>query len=182
MSHGDGDAPHRYKLGLAIKRLIFLVLPVLVLVGAVAGNVLMSEFAPQPEEKEEVVEALPVLTAPVQSKVVQLFVRTQGEVRPRSEVMLASQVGGRVVHVAPTFLEGGKFARGDTLVRVDDTEFALRVVQAEANVAQAQTALARELSEAESARKEAEQLEMDNVSSLALREPQLAEARTDTAH
>lgn len=181
MSHGDRGAPRRSKLGLLIKRLVFLVLPVLVLVGAVAGNLAMGAFAPQPEEKEEVVEALPVLTAPVQSESVQLFVRTQGEVRPRSEVMLASEVGGRVVYVAPTFLEGGQFSQGETLVSVDDAEFALRVVQANANVAQAETALARELSEAESARNEAEQLEMDNISSLALREPQLAEARAALA-
>jgi len=181
MSYGEDEPKRGSKIGLFIKRLIFIALPILVIVGAVLGNSIIAALAPQPEEKEEVVEALPVLTALAQSEAVQLMVRSQGEVRARSEVNLASEVGGRVVYVAPGFLEGGQFSRGQTLVRIEDDEYALRVVQAEANVAQAETALAREISEADTARKEAEQLGVENVSSLALREPQLAEARARLA-
>jgi RND family efflux transporter MFP subunit len=169
------------KLGLFIKRMVFLVLPVLVILGAIGGTIGMGMLQPKPEEKAETVEALPVLTAQATMEDVELTVRAQGEVRPRSEVMLAAQVGGRATYVSPSFLEGGQFKRGETLVQIDDEEFRLRVVQAEANVARAQTVLSQERSAADLAERESAELGVHNVSDLALRKPQLAEAQANLA-
>lgn len=177
------DGKRGSRLGLAIKRLIFLVLPVLVIAGAVAGSLMMEAFKPEPEEKVDVIEALPVLTALSVSEDVQLQVTSQGEVQARSEITVASEIAGRLTYVASGFLPGGKFSKGQILFRLDDREMKLRLVQAEAAVAQAQTNLVRETSEAELARADVEALNVNvaEVSDFALRRPQMAQAKAQLA-
>lgn len=160
-----------------IKRTLGFGVPVLLIVGTVGGVMATSAMAPQPEEKEEVIEALPVVTAQAESVSVTLKVTSQGEVRARSEVTLSPEVSGRIAYASPNFLAGGHFDQGDVLVRLDPKDFELRVVQAQASVAQAETSLSREQSEARNARIEAEELGITDVSDLALREPQVAEAK-----
>ncbi|MEM6411843.1 MAG: efflux RND transporter periplasmic adaptor subunit [Pseudomonadota bacterium] len=169
------------RAGLWIKRAIFLILPVLVLVGAVGGVIGMSAFSPDPEESEDVVEALPVLIAPATTESVSLSVISQGEVRPRTSIVLASEVSGRVNFVSDSLLSGGTFNRGDLLVRLDPAEFSLRVTQAQAAVAQARTALARAKSESRTAQQDVVDLGLTNVSDLTLGRPQVAEAEANLA-
>lgn len=171
------------KVGLFIKRALVFGVPALVVVGTAVGMTAMGALAPQPEKKEDVVEALPVVVAAAEATDLTLSVRSQGEVRARSEVTLSPEVSGRVSYVSPDFVAGGHFKRGDVLLRLDPRDFELRVVQAKANIAQAETQLAREQSEARNARIEADELGISDVSDLALREPQVAEAtaRLDSA-
>ncbi|MEM8633524.1 MAG: efflux RND transporter periplasmic adaptor subunit [Pseudomonadota bacterium] len=169
------------RAGLWIKRAIFLILPVLVLVGAVGGVIGMSAFSPDPEESEDVVEALPVLIAPAITESVSLSVISQGEVRPRTSIVLASEVSGRVNFVSDSLLSGGTFNRGDLLVRLDPAEFSLRVTQAQAAVAQARTALARAKSESRTAQQDVVDLGLTDVSDLTLGRPQVAEAEANLA-
>ena len=171
----------RFRWGLAIKRFVFLALPVLVIGGALAGNMVMGALKPAPEEKESVVEALPVLTAMSYAEPVQLRVSSHGEVQARAEIDLAAEMGGRLTYIAPDFLPGGQFSKGQVLFRLDDRELKLRVIQAEAAIAQARTSFIRETSEANLARLDAEDLGVDNVSDLALRGPQIAEAQAQLA-
>lgn len=165
------------KFGLILKRALVFGVPVLVVLGTFATFSVMNAMAPTPEEKEDVVEALPVVVAKAEAVDVTLKVIAQGEVRARSEVVLSPEVSGRIAYVSPDFVAGGHFNRGDVLVRLDATDFELRVVQARASVAQAETALAREESEARNAEIEANELGIENVSDLALRQPQVAEAK-----
>lgn len=170
-----------FRLGLAIKRFIFLVLPVLVIGGGVAGTIAMGNLSPEPEEKADVIEALPVLTAYGVSEPVQLRVLSQGEVTARSEVDLAAQISGRLAYVSPKFLPGGRFTKGEMLFRLEDREFQLRIVQAESVVAEARTALIRETSEANQALADAEELGVETVSDFAMRRPQMAQAEARLA-
>lgn len=181
MSDYHEEGKKKFRLGLMIKRFFFLALPVLVLVGAVVGFAAMGALKPQPEEKAETIEALPVLTVIAASESVELSIKTQGEVVPRSEVTLAAQIGGRVSYVSPNLLAGHRFRRGDILVRIEDKEFRLRVVQAEANVAQAKTVYIREVSEGDTAAQDTADLGIESVSDLTLRRPQLAEAEARVA-
>lgn len=161
-----------------LRRILFGTVPIVVIAGAVIGLGAMNNSRPEPEEKEEVVEALPVVTAAAFVETVQLSVRSQGEVTARAEVDIASQINGRLEYVSPKFLPGGQFNKGDILFRLENKDFQLRVVQAESAIAQAKTQLIRERSESEQARKDAEALGLTDVSDLALREPQVAEAET----
>jgi RND family efflux transporter MFP subunit len=181
MSNIDQESSKRASIGLWVKRIIFLILPILVLVFSVGGAIGMSVFSPQPEENENTVEALPVLTAPAVRDSVALRVSSQGEVRPRTSVVLASEVAGRIAYVSDALLPGGSFQQGDVLVRIDPTEFSLRVTQAGATVAQARTALAQAQSEARTSQQDIAELGIQNASDLALGRPQVAEAEARLA-
>ena len=163
-------------LGLAIRRLVVFALPAIVIVGALAGNMIMGALKPKPEEKEDVIKATPVVVAEAEATPVRLTIRTQGEATPRTSIDLAAEVSGKAVFVAPAFIEGGAFEKGDVLMRIDPAEYKFRVVQARSNVAQARSRFASEEAEANIARKEWEELGEGEGTALALREPQLAEA------
>jgi len=165
------------KLGLIIRRFVAFVLPATIIVGAFVLVGVMSALKPQPEEKEDEVKALPVLTASAKSEAVTLLVTAQGEVQPRSQINLVPQVSGRLTYMSPKFIEGGAFKKGDLLARIEPAEYDLRVVQAKANVAQAETAVMREKSESEIAQRDWAELGNGTApSALTLREPQMAEA------
>ncbi len=163
-------------LDLAVKRLVVFALPAIVLIAAVAGNIAMSAFKPKPEEKQEQIKATPVVVAEAVAEPVRLTVSAQGEASPRIAITLTPQVSGKIAFVSPAFIEGGAFEKGDVLVRIEPAEYRYRVVQAEANVAQAKSRFASEEAEASLARREWEELGEGEGSALALREPQLAEA------
>lgn len=164
-----------------LKKGLGIALPILVLAGGFGGFKVMGAMKPAPETKTEAPRAAPVLIAEAQARSVKLAVLAQGEVRPRTEINFAAQVGGKIEYVSPNFLEGGQFNKGDILLRIVSTDFDLRVTQAQANVAQAQTILTRELSEADIARRDWEDLGQGKASPLSLREPQVAEARAQIA-
>ena len=163
------------------KRSLKIVLPLAVMAMAIAGVMFMGKLKPKAETKNEPPTATPVVTAYAESRSVELSVNSQGEVRPRTEINLAAQVGGRVDWLAPGFLEGGRFKKGQVILRLESAEYDLRVTQAEANVAQAQTVLTREISESDIARRDWEDLGEGQASPLTLREPQMAEARARLA-
>lgn len=165
-----------------IWRLLIFVLPILVLIGSIGGFIAMGALKPQPEEKEDVVKAIPVLTDVAVQDDVTLTVDVQGEVQPRTEINLVPQVNGLITYMSPKFIEGGRFRKGDLLVRVEPAEFELRVTQARANVAQAKTVIAREKSESVLARQDWEDLGRSGAPTpLTLREPQMAEAEAQLA-
>ncbi|MEH6809653.1 MAG: efflux RND transporter periplasmic adaptor subunit [Hyphomonas oceanitis] len=181
MTYAETAQKPPFRLGLLIKRLIFLVLPVLVLIGAAGGFIGMSALKPAPEEKATIIEALPVLTATARKEPVTITVHGQGAVKARSEVSLAAEITGRVAYVSPNFLAGAQFKQGETLVRLEAREYELGIVQAEAAVAQAHTALMQEISEGQIASHGAEQLGISDVSDLTLRRPQRAQAEAQLA-
>ena len=71
-------------------------------------------------------------------------VTTQGEVAPRTETTLISEVSGQIVEVSPSFVSGGFFREGELLVRIDPRIYNARVKRARANVAAARTQVATE--------------------------------------
>lgn len=174
----DTELTPKERRKLRVRRFFGLVLPLGVIGLAVAGTIGMGALKPKPEKKEDVVKAVPVLVAsPVLDDVV-LKVSVQGEVQPRTEINLVPQVSGKITYMSPKFIEGGKFKRGDLLARIDPREYELRVVQARANVAQAETVVLREESEGENARRDWEELgRSGSPTPLTLRKPQLAEAK-----
>ncbi|MEL7486225.1 MAG: efflux RND transporter periplasmic adaptor subunit [Pseudomonadota bacterium] len=176
------DAAQRKKtrkpmnIGLLARRIVVFSLPALVIVGAVAVNVVSGAFAPKPDEKEEIVKATPVVVAVAERQNTRLMVRAQGEAAPRTEIDVIAEVSGKIIEVSPAFIEGGAFEEGDVLIRIASDEFAYRVTQAKANVAQAESRYASERAEANIAKAELDELGIEERSALALRQPQLAEA------
>ncbi len=113
---------------------------------------------------------------PLSPQNVQLRVRTQGTVMPRTESSLAPEISGRVVYVSPNFTTGGFFEEDEVLLRIDSRDFELAIAEAEARIAQARFLIEREQAEARAARREWEELGEGRASDLLLRTPQIAEA------
>ena len=108
----------------------------------------------------------------------QVVIRTQGTVRARTESTLIPEVSGRVIAVSPAFRDGGFFEEGETLLRIEKSDYWTVLTGTEAVLAQAQLRLAEEEARAEQARKDWEKLGDGEVAgSLVLRLPQMAEAR-----
>ncbi|WP_051279893.1 efflux RND transporter periplasmic adaptor subunit [Hellea balneolensis] len=180
LPHSAREKAERKRLW--IWRALIFVLPVLVIGGAIGGFAAMGALKPTPEEKEDVVKAIPVLTAIATQDDVTLKVNVQGEVQPRTQINIVPQISGLITYMSPKFIEGGRFKKGDLLVRIDSAEFELRVTQAKASVAQAETVVTREISESNMARRDWEELgRVGNPTPLTLREPQMAEAKAQLA-
>ncbi|NNK61601.1 MAG: efflux RND transporter periplasmic adaptor subunit [Gemmatimonadetes bacterium] len=110
-----------------------------------------------------------------------------GTVRPRAEVELASQVGGRVSWVSPTLVSGAPVRAGQVLLRIEESDFVNAVAQARAQVAQDSVAVLEAEEEARIAGEEYAQFRARQggtagaPSPLVLREPQLQAARAALA-
>lgn len=171
--HPDGQKQDR---GL-LRTILLVLLPLVIILGFVALMMLIISLNEKPEEKRRPFNTLAVLAEVAVTDDVQLRVNTQGEARPRVEIDLVPEVGGKITRVSPKFIEGGIFNKGDILFQIDTRNFDVAVIRAEATVARAQQVLIREEAEAEVARQDWEDLGQGAPSDLTLRKPQMAEAR-----
>ena len=151
-------------------------LPLTVLVGLATTGLAWVALAEEPEERRRPFNTLAVMAGEAEEEDVVLSITTQGEVRPRTEIDLVPEVGGKIVSISPNFVQGGIFRRGETLVRVDPSDYEVAVVSAQAGVANARQALAREVAEARLAESDIRELGIQDASDLALRRPQLQQA------
>ena len=154
-----------------------IVVPILVLlVGLLAAAALI---AARSTVETEIPKAPPPLVRAleVRMETLELSVPTQGTVAPRTESDLISQVSGQVVEVSPKFANGGFFEKGDVLVTIDRRDYEFALATANVEVAQAQLRYSQEQEESSVAKSEWDKVGTGDASDLALRRPQLAQAR-----
>lgn len=149
--------------------------PVLVIGLGVAAAFLLKATAPAPATDEAPPRPVTVYTHLAERSDAVLDVQTQGEVRARTMISLAAQVSGRVVWVSPEYLEGGRFDAETVLLKIDDSDYRLALREAEAAVAAAELAVQQAMADADVARKQLR--DQKNASELALKKPQIAEAK-----
>ena len=151
-----------------------------ILVGFFMLITLMGSLRPKPE-RQEVVETPPVVFYEIaRAQAVTLDVSAQGEVRPRTDITLTTQVAGKIVATSDKFVDGGAFEEGDLLVKIEDADYRAAVASANARVAQAHEALKREEAEAALAAQDYKELGIEGeANDLTLRKPQLAQARAN---
>ena len=152
----------------------------------VLGLVLLIVFRPQPAAQEPPRRVPLVVTAPADVRSGNLTIRGSGTVRQKSQIVMSSQVAGRVEWVSPAFASGGRFEKGDLLLRIEEADYVNRVDAASAAVAQRQVevlqweeeqALAREEYQRLLAREGMDAPDSASLSSLIFREPQLQAAQ-----
>lgn len=161
----------------ALRVLMMILIPVLIIVGCWMAMKLIVGSTEKEQPKDQTIRAFGVVGDRAFSDNFVQKVTTTGEARPRTEIDLVPEVGGKVVYVSPKFIQGGTFRKGETLIRIDDSDYKVGVIRAESGVAQAEQALAREVAEGEIARRDLEELGIGNPTSLALREPQRQQAQ-----
>ena len=128
-----------------MKKILRLSAPVLVLVAGFAIVQGLVAAKPEPEKAEDETRLVSLYVDEVKSDSVTVQVGTQGEVRPKMEIDLIPQVSGRIVAMSESFNEGAEFDAGAMLLKIDDTDYQLALVRAEARVAEAQTEVERQL-------------------------------------
>ena len=156
-------------------------LPLVIVVAAVLGAVTMILNRPPVETLTPVIEPPGVRVHEVALQDARLSVTSQGTVQPRTESQLVPEIAGRVTWVAPSFAEGGFFEADDVLVKIDPFDYEQALVSARSQLAQARLRLAEEEAEAEVAQREWNTLGRGDPRELALRKPQLEDARASVA-
>ena len=127
-----------------MKKILKFAAPVLVLAAGFVIIQVLIAAKPEPEKNDDEARPISLYVDEVKSEVVTLSVKTQGEVRPKTEIDLIPQVSGRIVAMSESFNEGAEFSPDSMLLKIDDTDYRLAAIRAEARVAEAQTELERE--------------------------------------
>lgn len=163
-------------------RFLKILLPVAALLLGAIGAVVIVKARPE-APRQTPPEIVPVVEVVTASRGDHTYtVSAQGTVTARTSSALVSEVAGRVLRVSDDFVEGGFFEAGNTLLWLDDRDHRAALANAEAQVAQAQLAVERELEEARLAREEWQRFGREGEpSALVLREPQLAQAKAALA-
>jgi len=157
--------------------------PILIIILFGAALFVVIKLLDKPEDRQRSFNTLAVMADEVRLEPVTLSVNVQGEARPRTEIDLVPQVSGKIIYVSPNFVEGGIIRKGETLIRIEDSDYQVAKTRAQSQVAQAEQVLAREIAEGEIARQDWEDLGTGEASPLTLRIPQRqqAEAALDAA-
>jgi multidrug efflux pump subunit AcrA (membrane-fusion protein) len=124
-----------------VKRVLWI--PLSVLGGAAVVVTLLMLTRPEatpiaPEPRIPVVQVLRVEPGPLD-----LVVRAQGTVTPRTESEIRSQLAGEIEWVSPALVSGGFFAAGDPLLRIDPADTRAKLETARAVLARAESELER---------------------------------------
>ncbi|MEM8771284.1 MAG: hypothetical protein AAGD92_06520 [Pseudomonadota bacterium] len=165
-----------------MKRFSSFTLSLLLLVGAgaVAFALIATRSTPSPRENGE--KSVIVDIAPLTPQSADIIIEAFGVARAANEASLQAQVAGRIEAVHPNLRIGGVIPAGEPAVRLEKADFEANLASAEAAVARARSNLLLEEGRRKVAEQEARlmgeaapELEIDRA--LALREPQLADAR-----
>ncbi|WP_027363013.1 efflux RND transporter periplasmic adaptor subunit [Desulfospira joergensenii] len=114
------------------------------------------------------------------------FIHAMGTVLADKEIILKARVSGEVIWVSPKFVQGGLIREGEILLRLDDSDYKLEVDKARNSLNKALADLEIEKGQQLIAREELKlitQISPEGVgpTDLALRKPQLAQARAAVA-
>ncbi|MFT5691817.1 MAG: RND family efflux transporter MFP subunit [Oceanicoccus sp.] len=153
---------------------VFIVLIVVVI--TVSFIVAMVAFRPEPaldvrDDRTEKIEGITAVKEDVVPKV-----NTQAVVESRVKIPLKSQVSGKIVYTSPRFLTGGAFQTNEIILEVDPSDYQLRLIQAEVDVARAEQELRIEKELSDLAFKDWGKYSKSVATDLVLRLPQLREA------
>ena len=113
------------------------ILPFVVLAAGVGVFMMLFQSRPEPPRTERGEEGLLVEVATLESGRHEVNVRARGQVIPAQRAVMAPQVTGTVRWMADALVPGGRFRRGETLLRLDSRDYRLALESQEANLSAA---------------------------------------------
>ena len=149
-------------------------LPFIIIIVAVVAMLAMINMRKPPEKEEVVEKAFLVEAQEVVREPVEFVILSQGEVQPKNQTRISTQVSGKVVNISPVFQAGGFFNQGDVLITLEKDDFETDLKLAEAELAQATAALEEEVARGKVAEEEWRSVNNTTPPALGLRKPQLA--------
>ena len=157
-----------------------LLIPIVVLIcGALLAGVLF-QTGPKAKRKPLVRLARLVQIQEVHFSNQPVLIQAMGNVQPARKIDLQPRVSGEVIQVNDQLVPGGLFLKGQTILQIDPTDYALVVRQRTSETAQAKSQLRLELGQQSIAQREYELLGekiRDEDRDLVLRKPQLESAK-----
>ena len=168
------------KSSLALK----IILPLLILViGFVVFN-MMGKLKKAPQRQHPIQQGVLVDVIELKSITHRVKVYATGTVQAEQEIALVPEVSGKVSWISPQLVSGGLFKKGETLLKIDTSDFELATEKARAEIAQVQVALATERERAKVALAEWERIDIPDKGKpgpLVTREIQLRQQQANLA-
>ena len=162
-----------------LKKRIITPIAIILVAGSVAAAMVWKKR--EPDKNEVNIPVITVDTVQLKSKDMEFTIASQGNVSPRTETTLVSEISGVVTEVTSGYVVGGFFNKGEILLRVDPSDYEVAVQQARANLLIMQARLDREEAQVEQAKKEWDMSGRPRSAapSVALRTPYLQEAKAN---
>lgn len=161
-----------------LKKKLLDALPLLVVTSLILLTLLaLNLFKPQAEKKEYKPHKLKVFVEKSKKQKTRLFAYSQGEVVPKTQIELKSQVEGKLTFLAKEMVVGGHIRKGQTLIKIDDRDLRFQVIQKQASVALSKQNLEKVEAQARIAEQELVELGRENANNLAKWLPQLDNAK-----
>ncbi|MBL7016823.1 MAG: efflux RND transporter periplasmic adaptor subunit, partial [Kiritimatiellales bacterium] len=153
-------------------------LPLLLIVAAILIGLIIVKTAKKPEKKRPPRTAYAVEVVPMQAGSQPVRLQATGTVTPALDINLRARVAGEIIEVAPDFVDGGSFEKGELILKIDPVDYQLALEQKKAALAEAEYLLKLEEGQRDIAAREWELIGEGDGSSeedreLALRVPHL---------
>ncbi|MGR3318309.1 MAG: efflux RND transporter periplasmic adaptor subunit [Candidatus Anammoxibacter sp.] len=161
-------------------RLIWsIAIPVIIISFAVLTAKLVINSRPDVKRRQPPKQVITVEVMSLKKSDFQVWLKSSGTVRPRTQSILIPEVSGRIINVSPKFREGSFFEKGDILLEIDPKDYETAIVIANSELLEAKSNLELEKAESEIAIKDWESNDMGiTPRALALRKPQLHSAQS----
>lgn len=117
------------------------ILPIALLAGGFLIFKYLMATKPEPQKRPPVDRTPVVEVQTIQSTDYTVKIKASGTVKARMQGSLIAQVGGRVVELAPQFVSGGYFKKGDTLAILDDSDYQNSITIAQTSVVSSELSL-----------------------------------------
>lgn len=162
------------------------ILPILILVGAIACAAFMMANRVTPDRLEVDERAVPVEVGEIVHTTEQVVINAQGSVTAAQQVRVLPEVAGRIVQLSSALAPGGRFAAGETIATIDERDYRVLLTAQQEAVARTLLALRQEQARQAVAEEEWELLESsipagESNRDLALRIPQIEQAEAAVA-
>ncbi len=155
-----------------------IVIPIGIILLAVAAAATMIMLKKEPDKIKPGIAVLLVETVALRKEDVTLTVKSQGNVSPRTETSLISEISAVVLEVSPKFVAGGFIENGEVLLKLNPIDYEVELQKAKASLLSSQAQLTQETARSEQAAQEWELSgrKKSVAPLLALRTPYLEEA------
>ncbi|MBF0469031.1 MAG: efflux RND transporter periplasmic adaptor subunit [Desulfamplus sp.] len=175
----------RQKTGWHIK-ILRVILPILIIGAGAAFARHLYDTKPVAKRIKPVIQPPLVDIIRLQETDHTVVISAMGKVMPSRTISLKARVGGFIIETSEEFIPGGIYSKGDTILKLDSSDFQLVVKQQEAMLEKAQASLKLEMGKQEVARAELRLMQHTSGKSisdpnLALRVPQLEQIKADIA-
>jgi RND family efflux transporter MFP subunit len=152
-----------------------------VIVAAIALAFVLVATKEEPPRAEKTLEGTLVEVIQISTSTHDVDLHAKGTVVPAKEIVLQSELGGRVIWQSPELVAGGRFKSDQPILRIDPRDYQLAVEAFRSQVNRAKLDLAIEARRGEVAKREwnsfGEMDVSDEQRALAQREPQLEATR-----